>query len=85
MLLTCPQHRSKGSDAQHRSRGGDAVYQGDLGYQDAAEDPGYADHDMQNGDAARPRNLDRSGVHHQHTLYHRLPACCCGHLYVSAF
>ena len=85
MSLTCPLHRSKGSDAQHRYRGGDAVYRGDLGYQDAAEDPGYADRDMSNGGAARPRDLDRSGVHHlQHAVYHRLPVCCYGQLCVSA-
>lgn len=73
MSLTCPLHRSKGSDAHHRSRGSDAMHQADLGYYDGAEDPGYADHDMPNGDAAKSRNLDRSGVQHvQFTACH----CC---------
>ena len=75
MSLTCPQHRSKGPDAHHRSKGGlEVAYQG---YPGAAEDPGYADNDMLNGDAARPRNLDRSGEEPlQSSRCNGLPVMC---------
>lgn len=73
MSLTCPQHRSKApgashGDAQRRMRGGTAAHQGGPGWHDGAEDAGHADHDMLNGDAVRPRNLDRSGVQCLHTI-----------------
>ena len=77
MSLTCPQHRGKGPDGRHRPRGSEEAHQGDLGHHDGAEDVDYADHDMPNGDAVRPRNLDRSGVQAlQRTTCNRLPVVC---------
>lgn len=75
MSLTCPQHRSKApgashGDAQRRVRGGTATHQGDPGYHEGADDAGHAEHDMLNGDAVRPRILDRSGVQEPHTACH---------------
>ena len=52
------------------------MYQADPGYHDGPEDRGYAD-DMPNVDAARPRNLDRSGVQHVFTLLHITDCLLC--------
>ncbi|KAL3154709.1 hypothetical protein ABBQ38_011258 [Trebouxia sp. C0009 RCD-2024] len=64
--VTCPQHRHKAPHGQNRAKGPEAAHQGDPGHHAAPRLPTDAAHDMPNGHAARPDDLDKSGSHMRH-------------------